>query len=317
MQKVLNTPHGESMLLYYSRKYAVYNLTFYESGTQNVFCFTWGEADAKRGSNEIATSLTKYLQNVDQRGIKNVILYCDSCSGQNKNKNVLAAINNFLRVSKLVEVVQINFLLPGHTYMPVDSVHAVIEREVRRLIVWSPSQWATYFESARKQPRPYTVIALDHTDFLNFDDFAAEIFTKSTLKNIKFKDIRIVTMKKKATNRIVCKYSMKEHAECHEIKLCDKTDTQRKGKGTGKGRKTKNLNQTNANEEPLTTIRMKKLYNSKLPISDAKYKDLISLCEKGVIPKRFHNEYRQLPTHSSVKDRLAETDEEEDDDDNE
>lgn len=48
-----------------------------------------------------------------------------------------------------------------------------------------------------------------------------------------------------------------------------------------------------------------------------KYKDLISLCEKGVIPKRFYNDYRQLPTHSSVKDRLAETDEKSDDEDNE
>lgn len=126
---MLNTPHGDSMLLYYSRKYAVYNLTFYESVTQNVFCFTWGETDAKwRGSNEIATFLTKYLKNVDQRGITNVILYCDTCSGQNKNKNILAAINNFLRVSKHVGVVHINFLILGHTYMPIDSAHAVIER---------------------------------------------------------------------------------------------------------------------------------------------------------------------------------------------
>lgn len=47
LQKVLNTPYGESMLLYYSRKYAVYNLTMYESGTQNVSCYIWGECDGK------------------------------------------------------------------------------------------------------------------------------------------------------------------------------------------------------------------------------------------------------------------------------
>ncbi|KAL4704357.1 hypothetical protein ACJJTC_010742 [Scirpophaga incertulas] len=242
-RKVLNTPYGESMLLYYSRKYAVYNLTFYESVTQNVFCVTWGETDAQRGSNEIATCLTKYLENVDSRGIKNVILYCDSCSGHNKNKNVLAAINYFLRFSKHIEVVQVNYLLPGHTYMPVDSVHSIMEREVKRLIVWSPSQWSTFFESARKQPRPYTVIVLDHSDSLNYDDYAAELFTKDTLKNIMTKNLRIETLKKKNTNKIVMKYSMKEHAECYEVKL-------------------------------------------------------------------------ELPSNSSVKDRLAETDEEEDNEDN-
>lgn len=39
LQKVLNTPHGNNMLLFYSRKYAVYNLCFYESITRNGFCF--------------------------------------------------------------------------------------------------------------------------------------------------------------------------------------------------------------------------------------------------------------------------------------
>nr|CAH7728223.1 unnamed protein product [Callosobruchus chinensis] len=32
LQKVLNTPHGDNLLLYYSRKYAFYNETVYESG---------------------------------------------------------------------------------------------------------------------------------------------------------------------------------------------------------------------------------------------------------------------------------------------
>lgn len=34
-----------------------YNFTLYESGTQDVFCFTRGENDGQRGSNEIATCL--------------------------------------------------------------------------------------------------------------------------------------------------------------------------------------------------------------------------------------------------------------------
>ncbi|XP_072933165.1 uncharacterized protein [Epargyreus clarus] len=57
LQKVLNTPHGESMLLFYTRKYTVYNLCFYENGTRNGFCYTWGETEGKRGGNEIATIL--------------------------------------------------------------------------------------------------------------------------------------------------------------------------------------------------------------------------------------------------------------------
>uniref|UniRef100_A0A6P7GE95 Uncharacterized protein LOC114336292 isoform X1 n=1 Tax=Diabrotica virgifera virgifera TaxID=50390 RepID=A0A6P7GE95_DIAVI len=57
LQKVLNTPYSPSMLLYYSRKLAVYNLCFYESGTRKVFCYYWDESNGKRGANEVATIL--------------------------------------------------------------------------------------------------------------------------------------------------------------------------------------------------------------------------------------------------------------------
>lgn len=33
LQKMLNTPHGDSMFLFYSRKYTIYNEIFYKSGT--------------------------------------------------------------------------------------------------------------------------------------------------------------------------------------------------------------------------------------------------------------------------------------------
>lgn len=146
----------------------MYNLTFYESQTQNGFCYLWDECDAKRGINEVATCLTKYLEDVDKRGIKNVLLYCDACAGQNKNKVVLTALNHFLKSSINVQVIQIIFLLPGHSYMPVYSMHAVIEREMKIVIVWTPSQWPTYIEAARKNPFPYKVEVLEYSDIVTY-----------------------------------------------------------------------------------------------------------------------------------------------------
>lgn len=333
LQKVLNTPYGESMLLYYSRKYAVYNLTFYESGTQDVFCYTWGESDGNRGSNEIATCLLKYLADVDRRGVKNLLLYCDSCSGQNKNKTVLTALNLFLKSSNNLQVIQINFLLPGHTYMPVDSVHAVIEREVKRLIVWSPSQWPTYFQSARKNPRPYKVEILDHTDFLDFEDLAEQTFTPLVLKKVRIQQIRTATFKKKYPDQIRLKYSMTEEAEESKIALNEgkrNTKTQKekvknkgksKGKGKGKGKATsitekppENVESVDSTQQELPGPAIKRAYYTKLPISVSKYKDLMRLCDNGTIPRTYHNEYRQIPHEESVCDFFPHSDYEEDQD---
>ena len=304
LQKVLNTPYGESMLLYYSRKYSMYNLTFYESQTQNGFCFLWGESDAKRGSNEIATCVTKYLQNVDERGIKNVLLYCDACPGQNKNKIVLTSLHHFLKTSKSIQVIQINFLLPGHSYMPVDSMHAIIEREVKKLIVWSPSQWPTYIEAARKNPFPYKVEVLEYSDILDWNELANDTFKNDPIKT--FQKIRIVTFKKKNINAIEVKYSMKDNAEKQIVEVMQKPKT-KKGKGRGKNKVTEKLDSSQNIDKYL----IQSLYSSKQPLSQQKYNDLRKLCLNGTIPKRFHSEYISLPTATRVPDTLAETDDDE------
>lgn len=104
----------------------MFNETFYECGTQNVYCFIWGEQDGMRGSNEICTTIDKYLTIVeDRKTVKSVTLFCDSC--QNKNNVVFAAIVWFMNnKAKHINKVSITYLLPGHTYMLVDSVHSAI-----------------------------------------------------------------------------------------------------------------------------------------------------------------------------------------------
>lgn len=67
MQKVLNTSYGDSILLFYKRKLAVYTAVIYENDTGNVYCFYWYESQDNRGANEIATILSKYIIKFDER----------------------------------------------------------------------------------------------------------------------------------------------------------------------------------------------------------------------------------------------------------
>lgn len=314
LQKVLNTPYGESMLLYYARKYAVFNFTVYESVAQNVYCYTWGECDGKRGSNEIASCLYLYLKELDKRGVETVLLYCDSCTGQNKNRVILSMLNYFLLKSENLQVIQVNYLLPGHTYMPADSVHATIESEVKKIIVWSPTQWPSYFETARKKPKPYNVEVMDHTDFINWEQLATKTFSKETSKNVKFKNIRIATFKKRNLNTMEIKYSMKEDAVREKVTLFKKTSIKGKGKGKGKGksRKPEEINQEEESNylQELNNIKLQPCYAEKLAISALKYKDLKKLCLEGTIPKRFHKDYLEMLYCGNKNDSLIETDEE-------
>lgn len=294
LQKVLNTPHGESMLLYYSRKYAMYNMTFYESITRKGYCFLWGEMDGKRGANEICSILFNYLNAVDQRGATiNLALYCDSCPGQNKNRQVMATILFFLNnVAVTVKTVTLNFLLPGHTYMPVDSMHACIESNYRKKIIWAPSEWPTIVTNARVRPENYEVSVLDHTFFKNWKKLQDEILPEKTKledgSKLTIKNLRRVFFIK---NEDFFKVSKSFCGEDNMIKVMLK-------------KKRSCATNTTLIHEP------QKIYDTPLGINPAKYKDLMNLCSKGIIPGRYHDEYKKMKTEKDVQDALMETDEE-------
>lgn len=78
--------------------------------------------------------------------------------------------------------------------MPVDSVHAVIERSLKKIIIYAPSQWFTVFTTARKDSFPYEVEELTFEDFCRWDCIAEKYF-KGNLPG-KISKIKIATIKK-------------------------------------------------------------------------------------------------------------------------
>lgn len=56
-------------------------------------------------------------------------------------------------------------------------------------------------------------------------------------------------------------------------------------------------------QPPSTAVQLKPLYLKRLPISEAKKKDLLALCDKQIIPEEYHGWYSSLPTHTGA-DRL-------------
>lgn len=60
--------------------------------------------------------------------------------------------------------------------MPVDSIHATIERYVKKKTIWGPSEWPTLIRNARMNPRPLEVIELDSNDILEWKDFSTTTF---------------------------------------------------------------------------------------------------------------------------------------------
>lgn len=277
LQKVLSTPHGDSMTIGFSRKYAVYNFTIYETGSKKGYCYLWGEKDGKRGSNEICSNLLHYLTDVDISGkYKKISLFCDNCTGQNKNKFLLTMLRYFLDSANNISEITITYLIVGHTYMPVDSMHGIIEKSIKNKIVQSPSEWPTILRNARINPEPYIVKQLKFSDFLDFRTIAIEKGSK-----IKIGSIKRATLLKNNINIKIQNSFLDPKTEIVNFKI---------------------------KEDSI----LRPAYSSEQPITKLKYENLKTLCQKFIIKPEYHVEFLSLKTSNTVPDRLDETDVEDD-----
>lgn len=291
LQKVLHTPSGRSMLFSYSRKYAVYNLTFYESHTRNAYCYLWGEKNGNRGCNEVCTIMEMYLKQLDGKKVTEINLYCDNCAGQQKNKAMITLLMNFLQNSTHVKKITLNFLVSGHSFMTVDSIHGTIERSSKNKTVYAPSEWSTIIANARIHPFPYTIIQMKYNDFKDWKTFSDTQFNFRLDDGSSFKvsEVQRCVFDKIAVQH-KSEFGVFFSARNENVTIV----------------KCKQKRNSRQNNEP------SQAYFSEIPIAALKYRDLINLCVQGAIPKHHHAEYFNLPSSESATDRLAEPDEEED-----
>lgn len=88
---------------------------------------------AKEGRmKSVQLPIFKYLKNIDMKGnVHKIAFYCDNCPGQNKNHNMLSMLHHFLlKCMKNIKIITINYLFADHSYMPVDSIHAYMDKNI-------------------------------------------------------------------------------------------------------------------------------------------------------------------------------------------
>ncbi|XP_039755887.1 uncharacterized protein LOC120630653 [Pararge aegeria] len=253
-QKINNTPHGEISVLYYKRKLSVYNFTIFDAGLKEATCYMWDETVAKRGANEVSSCLFSFINNKVKAGVKDFRFWSDNCAGQNRNQIVFFM---YLYVSNTFKVdVCHRFLEKGHTQNEADSVHALIERSSKNKLIYTPDEWYTLVRWAKQNSPPYTVVEVNQDLVL---DFKAWLHTKNWIKD--------TNLEKISWNMIREVKVQRNNSDIIEFK----------------GRKKKEKG-----------VILEKVYNNPIPITEVKYRDLISLCDTMIIPKKYHTFYNNL-----------------------
>lgn len=174
LQAVLLSPKSKVSSLYYKTKLCVHNFCLFDIKTKDGFCYLWNESEGGLNAEEFATIVTKFLSDTiiprlltEEGNDFKIILYSDGCTYQNRNATMTNALLN-LAMSKSV-IIEQKFLEVGHTQMEADSMHAMIEKQLKNKNINIPAEYIEICRKARRNPKPYNISYLTHTMFKKFD----------------------------------------------------------------------------------------------------------------------------------------------------
>ncbi|XP_072384010.1 uncharacterized protein [Diabrotica undecimpunctata] len=274
LQQVLLVPSDPTNnALFYKRRLANYNFTIYNVVSKQGDCFIWNETQGSRGSCEIASAIYLYLRSLPET-TSCVTFFSDRCGGQNLNQFTAAMLMKAVNDLNNLEVINMKFLISGHSEMECDSIHSAINTEFKRVgkALW-PEDWKQIARGARRKgDKPYLVHDLDQSDIKDFKKFVRDNLTirkKDENGNaVLWQKMCWLRFRKSQPFIMEFKESFSDEGFRH-LNLIKRTRT--------------------SIQSPLQP-----LYQQLIPISIQKYKDLISLF--SVKPPALGDSYRPFYT---------------------
>lgn len=199
LQRVLSCPQSSVSYFYYSRKFAMYNLTGYDVGDQQAYCILWHEGLAGRDGNEIASATIKLLEQVvkthqeQNKPLEKITLWSDACVPQNRNSHMSCAIIEFLRRNDhTITTIEQKYQEPGHSCVQeVDAVHSTIDRYIEKKEIHSPLAMLRELLRVRSA-KQYKVVQLRPASFKNYKAVAKT----SNLDQLPFTKVKHIVYKK-------------------------------------------------------------------------------------------------------------------------
>ena len=277
LQQTLPCPRLNNSRAYFKRKIWCYDLCIYDCNQELANCFIWDETEAKRGSEEVGSCLMKWYEQNRAAGIRKLVIFMDNCAGQNKNIYNILTVMRMIHKGDLDEVT-LEFLIPGHSYLPCDAAFGVIEQKIKKQkVIGCPEHYADVIRTATQ--RGNNVIKMRQSDFAATKELFSYISLRRPRGDIKFSQGRTFKLTK-AKPWIY-------HIESLEGNTDVDLEKAKTGK-SGKGGKAKGKSKSNDTEEAtplLSTVVLNPRYtNGFLKLPDGKLTDVLSL--KGFIDLR-------------------------------
>ena len=228
LQQTLPTPHLSTNVVFYKRQMWTYNFGVHDGGSDQRTMYMWHEGTAARGSIEIGSCLLKHVSTISTSATR-LVLYSDSCGGQNRNIHLLCLYLHIVGNPNLpFDVIDHKFMIPGHSYLPNDRDFGVIEQAKRRHPqIYVPQEWYELVRTACRS-NPFRVIEMETDDFKAIKDLKKCVVNRKvdvTGGAIDWFSIRWIQVRKEDPLKFRFRRSL------NELEAWKEVDIRRKSKG--------------------------------------------------------------------------------------
>ncbi|XP_046684566.1 uncharacterized protein LOC124370321 [Homalodisca vitripennis] len=275
LQKALAFPNLTCSIAYYKRNMYVYNLGCHQLADSSAFMYVWNEVEGSRGSQEVASCITEHLSHNVSNDVSHVIMFSDSCGGQNRNIKLALTMMQFIQQENCkIQTVDHKFMVSGHSFLPNDADFGIIEKYSKGKTMYSPRDWYDTITKSKKK-KPFVVKIMNREDFNSTQALERSITRRKTnvdKHKVSWFSIQWLRYVRDQPFKIFYKETLNDDIpfDCLDITPAKK------------GRQMVSL----------ASITTEALYSSPRPVTAAKKKDMMDLL--AFIPPIHHSFYTDL-----------------------
>lgn len=266
-QKNLPTPNITTNDVYYKRQLNFISFNIHVLSSSQAVFYTYDESIARKGADDVCSMMYHFFCHILPMEVRELAIFCDSCSGQNKNFTVIRFLHYMVVQKKRFETVKVLFPIRGHSYLECDRNMSLINQKT---YTETPDDWREEFKSCRVKPNPFQVIDCGQNfEFLNWTAFLSSLYAAKC--PFPTRPVRMLKVENENPSKIFHKGTF---TGIYQQSPLFAKSTSRKIK-------------TN------TAVMLTKLYPDQIPIKKAKWDDLQALTSFLVRPEA-KDFYRRL-----------------------
>uniref|UniRef100_A0A6P7GRT0 Uncharacterized protein LOC114345931 n=1 Tax=Diabrotica virgifera virgifera TaxID=50390 RepID=A0A6P7GRT0_DIAVI len=289
LEKALPFPRLTTGIAYYKRNMYLYNLGCHELKNGLGFMYTWDETQASRGSQEISSCVTKHLLS-RAKDCKHIVMYSDTCTGQNRNWNFALAMQKLTQMETSIDVIDLKYMVSGHSFLPNDTDFASIESYAQKKlqVIYSPNEWNEAILKCRSK-NPFHLTKMDREDFYSTTELVDAVTKRSVnvdKGNFNWLKTQWIRFIREDPFVLFYKETLQKDVQFESVSLAWSKQKTKKNR--------------NNDQIPVGLIEQSHLYNAPRPVTKEKKRDMLDLLD--YIPPVHHEFYRNLITGDDVED---------------